>query len=39
MNFGVQVKPDSELGNEIEGTCRVPSAVGRVTPCAPPDCP
>jgi len=23
------------MGNEIERTCRAPSAVGRVTPCAP----
>jgi len=27
--------PNSEVGNEIEKTRREPSAVGRVTPCAP----
>jgi hypothetical protein len=27
--------PNSEAGNEIEKTRREPSAVGRVTPCAP----
>jgi hypothetical protein len=27
--------PNSEVGNAFEKTCRAPSAVGRVTPCAP----
>jgi len=31
----LSLKPNSEVGNEIERTCREPSAVGRVTPCAP----
>ena len=31
--FGLN--PKSEMGNEIERTCRAPSVVGRVTPCAP----
>jgi hypothetical protein len=30
-----RVNPNSEMGNEIERTCRAPGAVGRVTPCAP----
>jgi hypothetical protein len=30
-----QLNPDSGGGNEIERTCRAPTAVGRVTPCAP----
>jgi len=30
-----RLNPNSEVGNEIERTCRAPSAVGRVTPCAP----
>ena len=29
------LSPNSEEGNEIEKTRRAPSAVGRVTPCAP----
>jgi hypothetical protein len=29
------MNPNAEAGNEIEKTCRAPSAVGRVTPCAP----
>ena len=32
---GFVVNPNSEVGNEIEKTSRVPNAVGRVTPCAP----
>ena len=27
--------PNSEAGQEIERSCRAPSVVGRVTPCAP----
>ena len=30
-----RLNPNSEVGHEIERTCRAPSAVGRVTPCAP----
>jgi len=33
--FHPAFNPNSEVGNEIEKTRREPSAVGRVTPCAP----